>query len=288
MPASITLSIADFTIKLTSERNITLEEGYIPFVIHDDKVLPDITIECFSGIPLTSFNKEGLVFEARNEIQKFYSIYRSGTDLGFVLYNQQTIDKVQQIALLDETYSHWTVYSFPEADGSLMPLRYPLGPILMYYLTVKSQAVLIHASCIFDGVKGRIFTGFSGNGKSTMSKIWADAGNLVINDDRLIVRKRENGYMVYNTPMYYSDRPKKALLGAIHLISHSPENRMKKQSGALAVTRVMAFCIQNNFDTKFIENHLNFLGELCQVIPVYELGFVPDSSIVNFVLENEN
>lgn len=288
MPASITLSIADFTIKLSSEKNITLEEGYLPFVIHDDKTVPDITIDCLLGLPSIDFNNGDLVFEAKNEIQKFYSIYRTGTNLGFVLYNQQTYDKVQQVALLDDTFSHWTVYSNPESDGSLMPLRYPLGPIIMYYLTIKSQAVLIHASCIFDGVKGRIFTGFSGNGKSTMSKIWADAGNLVINDDRLIIRKRENGYVVYNTPMYYSDRPKKALLGAIHLISHSPENRIKKQSGALAVTKVMAFCIQNNFDTKFIENHLNFLGELCQQIPVYELGFVPDNSIVNFVVVNEN
>jgi len=287
MQNSTNLTIADFTLKVSSEAVITLEEGYLPFVTEDHAAKPDITIDCIPGIPPVSFQWYDLVFEAKNETQKFYSIYRTGTDLGFILYNQQNIDEIQQLALLDKTFSYWTVYSNSEPDGSLLPLRYPLGPIIMYYLTVKSQAVLIHASCIFDGVKGRIFTGFSGNGKSTMSKIWADAGSLVINDDRLIIRKQEEGFFVYNTPMYYSDRPKKTLLDAIHLISHSPSNKIKKQYGALAVSKVMAFCIQNNYDKNYILNHLDFLSDMCNQVPVYELGFVPDFSIINFVLSNE-
>ena len=287
MPTSITLSIADFILKIQSENVITLEEGYLPFVVNETTDKTDVTIDCFSGIPPTPFKQEELVFEAKNEIQKFYSIYRIGSNLGFIIYNQQLNDTVQQIAILDETFSHWKVYSDPETDGGLLSLKYPLGPIIMYYLTVNSQAVLIHASCVFDGSKGRIFTGFSGTGKSTMSKLWADAGNLIINDDRLIIRKRDNGYFVFNTPMYYNDRSKKTLLNAIHLIRHSPENIIKKQSGALAVSRVLAFCIQNNYDKIYIQNHLDFLSELCMNVPVYELGFVPDKSIINFVLENE-
>lgn len=238
----------------------------------------------FTTIP---FELNDQVFEAKNDLQRFYTIYRTGNGLGFILYNQQSIDEIQQIALLDNTFSHWKVFSSPESDGSLMPLKYPMGPIVMYYLTVNSPAVLIHASCIFDGLKGRLFTGFSGNGKSTMSKIWADAGNLVINDDRLIIRKGENGYVVYNTPMYYIDRPKNAPLDAIHLISHSPVNKIKKQSGALAISKVMAFCIQNNYDKEYIHNHLNFLSDLCTHVPVYELGFVPDTNVINFVRINE-
>jgi len=285
---SINITIADFFIKLNSESNIELEEGYLPFLSLEDKAEADVTIQCFLGIPPDTFQVEYLVFEAKNEIQKFYSIFRSGKDLGFIIYNQEIKDEIQQIAFLDESYSHWKVYSDKASDSSLWPLKYPLGPIVMHYLTVKSNSVMIHASCIFDGSKGRIFTGFSGNGKSTISKLWADAGNLIINDDRLIIRKRDNGYYAYNTPMYYKDIPKKTALNAIYLISHSPENRMKKLSGALAVSKVMAFCIQNNFEQKQIQNHLDFLSELCSHIPIFELGFVPDSSVVNFILANEN
>lgn len=288
MQTSVTLSIAGFSIKLGSGFAFKLEEGYLPFIIEQDVPHPDVTIDCLSGLPSTLSEQEELIFEARNDFQKFYSIFKSGTNLRFILYNQQTKDVVQQVALLDHSFSHWTVYTNPEADGSLWPLKYPLGPIVMYYLTVNSAAALIHASCIFDGIKGRIFTGFSGAGKSTMSKIWADAGNQVINDDRLVIRKQDNGYFVYNTPMYYRDRPKKAPLNAIHLISHSPVNKINKLSGALAVSKVLAFCIQNNYDKKYIQNHLDFLSELCNQIPVYELGVFPDSNIVNFVRSNES
>ena len=87
--------------------------------------------------------------------------------------------------------------------------------------------------------------------------------------------------------MYYKDIPKKAPLSSIFLISHSPENRIKKLSGAMSVSRVMAFSIQNNFDRRFIESRLDLFTELCSQVGVYELGFVPDESVVNFVLDNE-
>ena len=89
-----------------------------------------------------------------------------------------------------------------ETDGKILPLKYPLGPIIMHYMTLKADAVMMHASCAFDGVKARIFSGFSGAGKSTMSKIWSEARNQIINDDRLIIRKQGDDYVVYNTPMY--------------------------------------------------------------------------------------
>jgi hypothetical protein len=284
---STNITIADFSINLPSESPISLEEGYLPFINEDNRDA-DVTIYCSSGIPSTPFeNTDKLVFEAKNESQRFYSIFRSGSQLRFIIYNQQLKDTIQQVALLDESYSAWKVYSDPDCDGTLSPLKYPLGPIIMHYLTVKSDAVIIHASCIFDGVKGRIFTGFSGAGKSTMSKLWAAAGNLIINDDRIIIRKRGAAYSAYNTPMYYNDIPKKTSLDAIYLISHSPENRMRKLTGATAVSRVLAFCIQNNYTGYFIQNQLAFLSELCAHIPVYELGFVPDTTIVDYITANE-
>ena len=120
-----------------------------------------------------------------------------------------------------------------------------------------------------------------------MSKIWSETQNQIVNDDRLIVRRQGDSYFVYNTPMYYVDRPKKAPLSAVYLISHSPENKIKKLNGALAMTRMMAFSIQNNFDKEYIQTRLNFFSNLCSVIPVYDLGFVPDKNVVDFVLANE-
>jgi len=282
----INLTIAGFNITLLSNSLMELEEGYLPFVV-EEKINNDITVQCFAGIPDKPFRDEELVFEAKNETQRFYSIYRVGKELGFIIYNQQTGDEIQQIAILDESFTSWKTYSEGLSDGKILPLRYPLGPIMMHYMTLKTDAVMMHASCAYDGKKGRIFTGFSGVGKSTMSKLWSEAGNGIVNDDRIIIRKEANGYMVYNTPMYYKDRPKQAPLNSIFLISHSPENKIQKLTGAQAISNVMAFSIQNNFDKQFIQNRLNFFSDLCSAISVYKLGFVPNESVVPFILAHE-
>ena len=283
------IEIAEFSIHLFSNTAFELEEGYWPFEKKDEtEILADFNIECILNLPdELPFDISKPVFEAENEHQRFYSIYRLEQGLGIVIYNQQDINQIQQIAILDESYRNWKIYNTASANGFL-PMKYPMGPILMHYITLKTDAVMLHASCAYDGVKARIFTGFSGAGKSTMSMIWAEAGNQIINDDRLIVRKMEDGFFVYNTPMYYQDKPKKAPLNSIFLISHSPENTINKLSGALAVSRVMAFSIQNNFDRQFINSRIDLFSEMASQVSIYELGFVPDKQVVQFVLANES
>lgn len=281
------LTIADFTIKITSELPLYIEEGYQPFQREGEILNPDVSVECFCDIPDDLQNVTAFIFEAGNETQNFYSIFKQGKGLGFYLYDQQEPTAVQQIALLDETLTNWKIYSKPQPDGTLFSLKYPMGPILMYYLTVKSEAVMIHASGIFDGEKGRLFTGFSGYGKSTMSRLWSSCGAQVINDDRLILRKQDGVFYMHNTPMYYKDVPKKSLLSVVHLIRHASENSSKRISGAQAVSRVLAFCIQNNFDKQFIQGHLSFISGLCSVAEVYETGFMPDTDIVRYIQDND-
>ena len=282
------IEIAEFSIHLFSEVAFELEEGYGPFEKTEDNFVADFKIECILNLPdEIPFEISEPIFEAENDAQKFYSIYRLESGLGIVIYNQQDINQIQQIAILDESFTSWKIYSAKYQDIHL-PLKYPMGPILMHYITLKTNAVMMHASCAYDGTKARIFTGFSGAGKSTMSMIWSEAGNQIINDDRLIVRKMEDGFYVYNTPMYYQDIPKKAPLNSIYLISHSPENTINKLSGALAVSKVMAFSIQNNFDRQFINSRIDLFTDINNHVAIYELGFVPDKQVVQFVIANES
>jgi hypothetical protein len=275
------IAIAEVVLHVFSKTAIELEAGYVPFLVEKAEKA-DIEVECFQGLPEVDFDALKLLFEAKNEEQRFYSIYETSEGYCFVLYDQQTKDEIQQIAYLNAAFNYWKIHS-----RNAMALKYPMGPIIMHYLTLLTDAVLMHASCAFDGKKGRMFSGFSGVGKSTMSMIWANAGSQIINDDRLVIRKMDGQFFVYNTPMYYVDISKKAPLSAIYLISHFPENKAKKLSGALAVSKVMAFCIQNNFDKSFINKRLGFFSDLCSATPIYELGFVPNESVVTYITENE-
>lgn len=278
------LNIADFIIQIKSDIAFQPEAGY-EYFLTDKKQTTDFVINCKAEIVADIFAGQKPVFEAENEQQKFYDIYRHNEGLGFVIYNQQQRNTIQQIAILDKDFRNWTIYSSKKSDYN--PLRYPMGPIIMHYMTIKTNSVMMHASCAFDGQRGRMFSGFSGVGKSTMSRIWAEAGNTIINDDRLIIRELENKFFVYNTPMYYKDIPKKAPLNAVYLIHHSPENKIQKLKGALAASRTMAFCIQNNYDQNFVAERLDFFVRLAAAVDIYDLGFVPNASVIEFIKAHE-
>jgi len=282
------LVVADFTIHIESELPIYMDDGYLPFSNELMDGDPDCEVECISGIPSGLFDGCETVFEAKNEDQRFYTIVRFNKGLGFKLYNQQAKEEIQQLAVLDESGTSWKIYSEPLADGSLHPMKYPMGPIMLYYLVVNNNAIMMHASGVFDGKKGRMFTGFSGMGKSTMAIQWKNCGSTVVNDDRMIVRRSEDGYYMHNTPMYYMDVPKRAPLHAIHLIRHAGENTTRRITHAKAVSNVMAFCIQNNFDRNHIQKTLDFITELCETVGIYETGFVPDTSIVHYLQTHED
>lgn len=287
MAKSIFLSIADFIIELKAEIPAKIEPGYIPFLCKPANPKPDIVIHCLGGFPDLISGAGQPVFEAENEQQKFYDIFRRGDELVFALYDQQNINQIQQTAILSPDMSHWELYCKPEADGFALPMKYPFGPIMMHYLTQKTGSVMMHASCVTDGTTGRIFTGFSGRGKSTISGIWSKAGYKVVNDDRIILREIDGQIFAYNTPMFYADIPKKTPVSFVYLISHSPLNKITKLTGARALSGSMAFCIQNNFDKNQINNQLNFFSKALQHLQVSELGFVPDEKVIDFVRLNE-
>lgn len=283
MPHQLYLSIAGFSICLRADCQLMLDDGFTHFTV-DSTQEADITIECRNNDSLPPFENAEKVFTSANDELKFYEIYRRGDDLIFRVFDQQNQTCIQQTALLDGGLKRWIIWS-EETDGVLEPLVFPMAPILLHYAVLTADAVMMHASGVFDGEKGRLFSGFSGAGKSTISGIWKQQGNLLINDDRLIIRKEKGEYFMYNTPMYYPDDNKKSPLHAVFLIRHAPENVINRMAGAAAVSSVMAFSIQNNYDTRFVQHHLDFFADMCTQIPVYQLGFVPDEKVVNFVKE---
>lgn len=292
MPNPIThyfLSIADFKITIEADSSVPLfiEPGYAPFLSPEKNHKPDIIIHAISGIPKDLLASDKPIYSAIQNKQPLWNISRVGEKYKFTVFNQENSQKIQQIAIVDAQFKNWNIYMEPiigkENKSGICPLQYPMGPLIMYYLTVNSDAIMLHASGIFDGDKGRIFSGFSGAGKTTMANIWKRAGSLLINDDRLIIRKKDGKYFIYNTPMFYADEPKNVPLDAVYLLSHSPENTVRKLFGVKAVSRLMAFCIQHGYARNILENHTAFLSELINHIPVHELGFVPDAAVIDFI-----
>ena len=289
--ADFHLCIADFIIHVRNASHLPmmLEEGYTSFLVDESEA--QMTVHAYAGIPEEASGPAKLVYTAEQEGSDLWRIELEDGRYRFTVFDQDDATVVNQVAYTDGDFSRWDIHCRileQEGEQGICPLLYPMGPLLMYHLTVCHDALMVHGSAVWDGERCRLFSGFSGVGKSTMARIWQEHGATVINDDRLIIRRVEDGYMVYNTPMFYPDAPRRAPLHAIFLPYHSPKNQIVLLAGAEAASKVSAYCIQHGYHRGHVEHRLDVVGGLCEVLPVHRIGVVPDADIISFIRDNEH
>ncbi len=160
---------------------------------------------------------------------------------------------------------------------------FPLTNLLISRILHHQNGVMIHSSGVLDNGKGYIFTAVSGTGKSTMARLWQQKGATIINDDIIAVTTTQ-GIDIHNIPMpYYHDTPRKAPLNAVFIINQSPVNYIRPLKGAKAVMLLMANCIQQFGDSSYIQKHLATISNITAHTPIHELGFKPDTEIVDMI-----
>jgi hypothetical protein len=280
---TVNLCIADCIITLTSDEGVHVDDGYTPFVVGSHGYTESIAVACNSWLENAPKCTGESLYQAKDENGKLWEIFDAAEGILIHVYSPEAPYALQQVCAVSENYSSWHVWSNPNADNLLDPLAYPLGPLIMYHLTLIEDVIMIHASGVAMNGNGSIFTGVSGKGKTTMARLWFEAGADVLNDDRLIIRKEKDGYSVHNTPMFYEDKPRSAPLSTIHIIRHASNNIAERLTGAESVAAVAANCIQHGYRSESIAKHLAFLEKLVLEVPVYEVGFLPDSSIVQYL-----
>ena len=216
----------------------------------------------------------------------FWSIWKHGSDL-FILtilpLSSSEKNAVLKFSLTTQEWDLWIDGDEKEID----PFEYPLDGLILYYLTVIKGDIMIHASGVNSKGLGYLFSGMSGRGKSTLAGLWDNEGAKVIHDDRLIIRKTDSGYRMYNTPVYNNDEPGDSILNKIFIIEHGIENKLVPLKGASAVSHVMANCIQHNWDHGIIAQLLGSVSAMCKTIPVIKLSFVPDKSVIDHILASK-
>ena len=288
MKQTFVLTVADYFVKISSEENVSVffEEGYSNFLQLEEETKYDANVVCHAGLPDKSTYEGTVIFDAVLDKQRLWQVVQAPNELAFIVFNPNKIEEIQQVAFLNDESTEWHVYSkvlTQNEDSFISPLSYPLGALILYYLTLNSNAFMIHASGVWDGETGRIFSGFSGVGKSTMAKIWEEEGAHIVNDDRLIVREVNGEYFMYNTPMPYADLNKQAQVSKFYFPFHAKKNSAEKLSGAQGLSQLMAFCFQHNYDKRYTEHLITQLERITQHASTYKLGVVPTPSIIDFI-----
>ncbi|MCK4994625.1 MAG: hypothetical protein KAS13_06235 [Candidatus Omnitrophica bacterium] len=191
-------------------------------------------------------------------------------------------------AIIDCEFKSGDIYlEAEENEQTGIFLTYPMDELLMINLLARERGVMFHACGLKYLGKGILFAGTSGAGKSTIANLWKKKKDAVIlSDDRVIVRKIDSKFWIYGTPWHGDAKissAEKAPLEKIFFLKHENKNHIEKINPIDAASRSIVRSFIPMWDKASMEFTLKFCSELSQNIPIYELGFLPDESIVDFI-----
>jgi hypothetical protein len=181
-------------------------------------------------------------------------------------------------------------HEFLSLLGIPSPLEYPLDELLITHYLSLGHGIELHACGLVNaGTESFLFAGHSGAGKSTTARLWTrHAGVEVLSDDRIIVRKKNDQFLMHGTPWHgeaaYAS-PGRAPIRRIFLLEHGASNRIECISRSAAVGELLARSFVPFYQHRLVNPTLALLEEIVESVPCYRFSFVPDQSAVEKILE---
>jgi hypothetical protein len=284
----IAIKIADIVFAIFNDRQIRtirLENAYNDFLCID---VPEILINVYyENMPKMSFQDNNMVFDS----EMAWSLYQKDGKNVFVLKSPIFGVFPYRIAIFDNSFMKGEVYNpIPNPEETVNeplpnPMEFPLSEVLMICLLAQKRGIMIHACGIDDNGRGYLFAGNSTHGKTTMAKLWKDQ-SVILNDDRIVIRYKENHFWMYGTPWhgeYTGVSPQGVPIEKIFFLQHSKANSVEKINGANAASMLLARSFPPLWDSESMKFTLDFCSQLISAVPCYNLNFMPDENVVDFI-----
>lgn len=149
---------------------------------------------------------------------------------------------------------------------------------------LRREAPVLHASYIRYRDKAILFTAPSGTGKSTQADLWArHAGAEIVNGDRVLLRKWEEGWFAYGYPCAGSSGvclDRTLPVAAIVVLAQGPENRVEELRPGRRVRALFAGTEHYLWDSAETELALSLAEKIAGEVPVLGLTCRPDEGAV--------
>jgi hypothetical protein len=171
-----------------------------------------------------------------------------------------------------------------DGDPADAPLRYPLDQVLTWGLLGRCGGVLLHAATVVCGGLGLVFAGRSGAGKTTLSALCHQAGWRVLNDDRVVLFRRDGRLHVAGTPWHGSGRFAEAdevPLAGIFLLSQAPFESLERLPPGDAWQSLLPMAGIPWFASAWADASLEALNDISRSVPVNRFHFRPLPSSVS-------
>jgi len=280
----IQLEIADLVFQFNtdglSEKN--LPEKFRPHACKGGQ--PDVELDYIAREPSEKLEGE-LVFED----PPVWSLRKAGEELIFKSrFNPvKPENTVTESALrYDPEIGKGTLNVKDLGQSHYLQERIDLSSLEAFFLHFFSGGlgVLLHSSSVVDGDGATVFCGEAGRGKTTISKLFQKRDAL--SDDKTAVRKAGGGFTAYCVPWQRHDhvsRKEGFPLKKIFFLKHAKENSVNELTLEDKVGRALAASFTPQWSKEGMEFTLNFLADLMESVPAFELGFKPTEEVVDFV-----
>jgi hypothetical protein len=154
--------------------------------------------------------------------------------------------------------------------------------ILHSLILAERGGFLLHAaSAICDG-RAYLFSGVSGAGKTTMTRL-APPDVTLLTDEISYLRPTSDGYNAFGTPfageLAKAGENCTAPVAALFFLEQGPENLIEEISSAEAVRRLMRNILFFAEDPDLVEKLLATACDFVSRVPIRRLTFYPDAKV---------
>ena len=154
---------------------------------------------------------------------------------------------------------------------------------LFYTQLMKFNATMLHASAVSLDGRAYLFSGPSGVGKSTHTRLWQQcfAGVEVFNDDKPALRNLDGRWFAYGTPWsgkHGINCNRKVPLAGICFLKQGTVNRIRRLSPMEAVPLIYGQTYYKLSKRETVQQLLTIIDALVRSIPIYELENRPEEA----------
>jgi hypothetical protein len=177
------------------------------------------------------------------------------------------------------SHGHVRQYCSPYAIDCVLRIVHSL-------ILARQGGFLVHAaSAIRDG-KAFLFSGVSGAGKTTISRL-APPDATLLTDEISYVRREGNRYIACGTPfageLARVGENQSAPLSALFLLEQGLENRIEPIGATDAVQRLLRNILFFADDPALVELVFQAACEFASLVPIHRLIFVPDHRVWDII-----
>lgn len=153
-------------------------------------------------------------------------------------------------------------------------------------ILARQGGFLVHAASAIRGGKAFLFSGVSGAGKTTISRL-APPDAALLTDEISYVRREGNRYLACGTPfageLARVGENQSAPLSALFLLEKGLQNSIEPVSATEAIRRLLRNILFFADDAELVKLVFQSACEFASLVPIHRLIFVPDPRVWDII-----